>query len=439
MEPIPHIVRQRMQAAAQPEVHPDPDLLTAFSEKSLSGKERDQILRHLAVCADCREVLSLAQPESEPEGAVAAAPVPSDLRRRWFHGSLLPWAAVAACVVIVSGAVLLRYPLAKKMTAYSPPAQAPATIAARAEPGTPSLDKLQEPVERDTELKQQLPREQATLELQASNELAARRQEAKEFAKASAGQKKLNAPSKGAAGIGMMAEGRAKAAADAIAAASAPPAPPPPALSAKVTGEELKDLKDKEKDKDEARRDAPQPQPSSTTVQVTAAAPAVQANAEVSTQTSVTESAQPPGANRVAGGTAGGNAVALMRSQDEVQLRKTINIIPPRWTLSADGRTLLRSSDAGKSWQAVPVASNVIFHAVSAVGADVWAGGSAGALYHSSDAGLHWSQIKPEANGAILASDIVAVEFTDVRHGRLTTANHEIWTTSDGGQSWHKQ
>jgi photosystem II stability/assembly factor-like uncharacterized protein len=33
----------------------------------------------------------------------------------------------------------------------------------------------------------------------------------------------------------------------------------------------------------------------------------------------------------------------------------------------------------------------------------------------------------------------VAIEFIDVQHGKLTTASREIWTTSDGGQSWQKK
>ena len=63
MEQLPKIVQQRLQGPAQPGVHPDPDLLTAFAEKSLDDRERVHVLQHLVECADCREVLSLAMPE----------------------------------------------------------------------------------------------------------------------------------------------------------------------------------------------------------------------------------------------------------------------------------------------------------------------------------------------------------------------------------------
>ena len=63
MEQLPKIVRQRLQATDKAGVHPDPDLLTAFAEKSLTEHERVQVLQHLARCTDCRSVVSLAMPE----------------------------------------------------------------------------------------------------------------------------------------------------------------------------------------------------------------------------------------------------------------------------------------------------------------------------------------------------------------------------------------
>jgi hypothetical protein len=110
--------------------------------------------------------------------------------------------------------------------------------------------------------------------------------------------------------------------------------------------------------------------------------------------------------------------------------------IMPRWTLSSDGTLLLRSFDNGKTWQSIPVAGRVVFRALSALGPEVWIGGSAGALYHSPDSGQHWQKVEPAGGGRILVADIIALEFTDPQHGKLTTANHEIWITADAGQSW---
>ena len=86
MEQLPKIVQQRLQATAAAGVHPDPDLLTAFAEKSLTERERTQVLQHLGQCADCRQVVALAMPE---------------MRRALSHSSARP-------VVQLAGAALGR-------------------------------------------------------------------------------------------------------------------------------------------------------------------------------------------------------------------------------------------------------------------------------------------------------------------------------------------
>ena len=77
--------------------------------------------------------------------------------------------------------------------------------------------------------------------------------------------------------------------------------------------------------------------------------------------------------------------------------------------------------------------------AETANGADVWAGGSTGALYHSADAGNTWTRVFPTASGATLTGDIVSLEFREPQHGKLSTSSSEVWITSDAGQSWQKQ
>ena len=109
----------------------------------------------------------------------------------------------------------------------------------------------------------------------------------------------------------------------------------------------------------------------------------------------------------------------------------------PRWTLSADG-TLQRSLDSGSTWQTIPVSSQTIFRALAANGQDIWVGGAAGALFHSSDAGQHWTQVRPVVDGEVLADDIIGVEFRDALHGKLTSSMQENWITADGGQTWQK-
>jgi hypothetical protein len=112
--------------------------------------------------------------------------------------------------------------------------------------------------------------------------------------------------------------------------------------------------------------------------------------------------------------------------------------LSPRWTLSSDG-TLQRSLDSGGTWQTIPVSSQTVFRALAANGQDIWVGGAAGALFHSSDAGQHWTQVRPVLNGEALADDIIGVEFSDTLHGKLTTSSQETWMTADAGQTWQIQ
>ena len=125
MEQLPKIVQRRLRATAKPGVHPDPDLLAAFVEKSLTDRERSLVLQHLADCADCRDVMSLAMPE------IATPPSPVLQKSNWLSWPVLRWGALAACVVMVSTAVTLHYQTRQAMETYiakTSPA-APATTA----------------------------------------------------------------------------------------------------------------------------------------------------------------------------------------------------------------------------------------------------------------------------------------------------------------------
>jgi hypothetical protein len=151
----------------------------------------------------------------------------------------------------------------------------------------------------------------------------------------------------------------------------------------------------------------------------------------------------------------------------------------PLWTITSAG-SLQRSFDQGKSWQPVDVnassasfgadttslmivaeetssakvarkkekdsdkalrrqAATPTFRAVAAAGSEVWAGGSAGALFHSLDGGNHWTPVVPASASTTLTGDILSIEFPDPLHGKLSTSTSETWSTSDDGATWQKQ
>jgi len=112
--------------------------------------------------------------------------------------------------------------------------------------------------------------------------------------------------------------------------------------------------------------------------------------------------------------------------------------VTPRWTLTPEGM-LQRSIDSGKTWETILVATPGTFRALTANGFDIWVGGAKGALYHSMDAGQHWMRVQAMAGGESLKGDIIGIEFTDLLHGTLTTADKHTWITTDAGQNWQKR
>ena len=365
MAEVPKIVRQRMVANAQPGPHPDPDLLAAFSERSLSDRDRNLVLAHLAQCAECREVVVLSTPLSE------AVPQPSATRTLGLGWPALRWGALAACAALVVAAVSLRPPrLARTpQVAYSnavPVSHSPAPSAA-------SLEKDRVAMGNETRIVRPKSRQGVV----------------------------------SPRGPAMMAKISPPSTAD----KSAPPVPEMQ-LANKATA--------------------------------LPAAPPVQANEQVE----VTAEAAPvqTGASEAMLGKAKEAQGNIDLSLEKERAAKSevapavadafpARRLTPRWTLSADG-TLERSLDAGKTWKTIPVATDATLTAVAAMDSDIWVGGSHGALYHSTDAGDHWTQVIPNAGRQTLTANIIGIEFSDVLHGKVTTANQEIWTTTDAGQTW---
>src|ERR1022692_1064445 len=106
MQDVPKIVQARLQRPTPSESHPDPDLLTAFAEQSLTGRERDGVVEHLARCGDCREVVALALPATE---AVVVTPAVRPARSGWLSWPVLRWSVVAAGILAVTSVGVLQY------------------------------------------------------------------------------------------------------------------------------------------------------------------------------------------------------------------------------------------------------------------------------------------------------------------------------------------
>src|SRR5579859_619006 len=100
---LSNLLRQRLGAQTSAEnlgagVHPDADTLTAYSEQLLAAPERQQVLKHLVGCADCREVLALSQIEVEPAIQPVLKPAPVS----WWRKVLTPAFGVAGLVAAMA-------------------------------------------------------------------------------------------------------------------------------------------------------------------------------------------------------------------------------------------------------------------------------------------------------------------------------------------------
>ena len=569
MQNVPKIVRQRLKAVAPAVNHPDADVLTAFAEQSLPERERAGVLEHLAHCGDCRDIVALALPATEP---VQTTVRPAS--GGWLTWPTLRWGFVAAGVVAIAAFGLLEYQQRpatmaakqrsqsvevaanepKKLTPFVPtsPTQGKAKLES---PSAPAFDSFDAPspavsggksgARADAVVARAVP-SAGPFHGNASNSLRhGGPSVANQWPQQNMIQNQAAAPpapspfaKQQAAGRGMSGGAQVPTVNQTVQVSAEAPA-----MATESASGEARLAQDQ----------APAPPSANAHADVTRAKPAalgqigglvVNSSGAVvpdawitvtptttgSSATAVTNSqgawliaglptgrykaqAEAPGfkttvldvnydanANQpsmyrftlspgsvaetveVSSGqnaqmqtetaTVGGPIPTLKGSQVPVSGRnisQLATVSPPRWTISASG-ALQRSIDQGKSWQTVNVYANALvganfsaaaaaprakvkeadkalkreiatptFRAVAATGSDVWAGGSGGVLYHSADAGNHWSRVFPAAAGASLTGDVISVEFADMQHGRVSTSTSEVWTTIDGGQTWQKQ
>jgi len=106
----------------------------------------------------------------------------------------------------------------------------------------------------------------------------------------------------------------------------------------------------------------------------------------------------------------------------------------------SEPRSAAQPSKNSSNWgPASPTNTIIRALSVSSNAAEVWAGGSNGALYHTLDGGNLWARVVPSEGGTILTGDVISIRFSDPQNGSVTTSSAEVWTTNDAGQTWHKQ
>jgi len=419
MQNVPQsVVRRLRETRPATGSHPDADLLAAFVEQSLAGSERAVLMEHLAVCGDCRDVVALALPETATE--VIALPASASTRGGWLTWPSLRWAALAAGILVVTWAGVLQFAhrgqdrnLASNVTLRdAAPAATAANQPSSRQETTPGGEMQREPLSA-------VPRSEAT---------------------------ERNLAHDGRRGVqqgGSAAYARKKGNGEAAATAEAQGAAASNTESAAASENQLA----------QNQSDLLGQDPNSANFDV-AKADVVKAKEPVPAQATSASSAAP----------------ALAPPSMPLQTSPSLMLrVSPRWAITAAG-TLQRSFDGGNSWQNVnpnestasaadPMTAkggssikekagqkgeaaenfNPVFRALAASGVEVWAGASGGTLYHSSDGGNHWARVAPSEAGTTLSGDVTGIRFSDPQQGKVSTSTGELWTTFDGGQTWHKQ
>jgi hypothetical protein len=98
-----------MNTGGKHDFHPDAESLSAFAEQALSGRERSQVLAHLAVCGRCRQVVALAQEAGlDADVRPAAAERPAIQPYAWWRSWRFAWIPAAALAASVALAVFVH-------------------------------------------------------------------------------------------------------------------------------------------------------------------------------------------------------------------------------------------------------------------------------------------------------------------------------------------
>jgi len=116
MPELSNLLKDRLNKAAKPEVHPDADLLTAYAEKGLSSAENIQVLEHLSWCVPCRDIVFLMTEPAAASSTTVISLVPAK-RRKWF---LSPAFGMVAAVCAMAAGIGL---VVSMQTATTPASQ----------------------------------------------------------------------------------------------------------------------------------------------------------------------------------------------------------------------------------------------------------------------------------------------------------------------------
>ncbi len=451
MAEIPKIAQRRLQneQLGAEVAHPDADLLTAFAEQALPARERDQVLAHLARCADCREIAALAGAAvAEPELVAAPKQVDHKPSRSFWSLRPLRWTAAAATAAVVLSAVWLNR---KEVTQQALPGGTetnPAIVQQQNEPSpVPATDKETAPQasalrpdnasKPDALAKAKVASPKERVELNdgfgngaAVDEVTA----AKKQSPTGNATDQKDAPMLRASETGQLQAAKGpsnQAVAGPLLASSDGAAAKTERALPSTHSVSINDVAPA------SAKSAPQASPPITmTYSRQTAAELAPADQVAESQTNGNAS----GATRDAGSQVRVGPMATPLPNDQASLanlQKSLDLksAGTLWRVSSAGE-LQQSTDSGRNWKTALGEHPSKFKAVASTGATVWAGGDDGALWSSLNNGLTWRKLAPSVDGHSPRGTVENIQLAAPKNVTFRTSAGETWSSPDGGINW---
>ncbi len=433
MRELPKVARERLAATPVSTPHLDSNLIAAFVEHALPPGERQGVIAHMAVCAQCRNEVQLViganRPDVQAAEAVRGLSAEAGSRSGGFSWQrLLRWQPISAAAGLLAISFAFWVATRRPTSHAVPPANAPLTTMAGKTAPAPPATGIREAarVPAPSPAPPARARQMLARALPSAQSAATARSHVLKGDQRKAPTEVLTLAS-GNTGPTVLETGAKQPESIVVAAAPPPPAPAAPVPQSGGVGG--------------VPGTAAGP---AGTVAAGQAAPKPVSPEIVSAELG-TETAPAHGVERAP------TVLSLHKSlaaESPKASRRLVRLMESevRWAVAADATsaqsnpgTVEKSLDGGRTWQPVPVAPGVTFRVVFALGRDVWAGGLRGAFYHSSDGGEHWSAVPLAAASGAVTGDIVSIQFADASHGVARASSGQTWTTSDSGRTWQVQ
>jgi hypothetical protein len=425
--------RSLASSAGAVETCPDPEILAAYTERSLDADDTARYELHFSQCARCRDELAAM--------ARAASPAPRPPRISWIW--TWGWIALApvTAVLLIAGIFIARrpysnratlqvHPLVAEQTPGEPPANGSVLEAPRAEPASPvpsesrALDSTEQPAPARIEKVPAESRIQSNARLMqhtAPDYAAAVKSAPEQSAVSTVPMDKIGA---GSSITELPLQSRNYTELHNL----TKPVPPKPSTQTPGGG---------------VQPDVAQPRGQTQTVTVqseaataTTAAPAPELLADNSANSSGVASAAAPKKSRpmMMAGPANAVATQMLVAQPPLNRSARVLVVSPDpqvlWRISS-GRYVEMSADSGATWRTQWTSPTAQVVAGSAPSTGVcWLVGSGGIVLLTTDANK-WHTITPPA-----AADFSSVVATDASSATISATDGRSFQTSDGGKHW---